>query len=59
MNPTTKTKLHIGTDYGISIYPQKYAITVEPMENHVHYETKGNVLGYRYLVKNDVPVWKN
>ena len=34
MEPTTKTKLHQGTDYDITVHTRKYAITVEPKANH-------------------------
>ena len=32
---------------------------MKPTENHIQYETKGNVLGYRDLVNMYEPVWKS
>ena len=48
---TEKIILHIGSDYHALIDPKKEIIKVEPMENHIHCETKGNILVYRYPVK--------
>ena len=56
MEPTTKKKLHRGTDYYVRIYQGKYEIAVEPMANDIYYETTVIVLEYRSIVKRDAPV---
>ena len=58
MEPKTRTKIQRGIDYDIRIDTKKYAITVEPMANHIHCETIVKILGYRDLVKKDAPAWK-
>ena len=52
-------KTHIGTYYIARTYPKKYTITVEPLANHINCETNGEIIGYRYLVKMNAPVWTN
>ena len=49
---------HIDSDYIAKIDPKKDTITVEPVAHHINCETTGKILGYRYLVKIDAPVWK-
>ena len=39
--------------------PEKKGITAEPTANHIHCDTKGNILMYRDLVKKYAPVWTN
>ena len=51
MESTKETTLHRREDNDIYIYPQKYKITVELTENHIHCETTGKVLLYRDLIK--------
>ena len=48
-----------GSDDIAKINPPKDTITVEPVSHHITCETTGNFLGYRDLVKMDLPVWKN
>ena len=59
MDVEEKMTTHIGTDYLSHIYPIKYTITVEPLENLINCRTTGKILGYIDLVNIDKPVWKN
>ena len=52
MDPTTKKKLHRGTYYYVRIDPKTDAITMEPMENHIHCENTVLFLEYRDIVKS-------
>ena len=36
---------------------QEYTITVESMENQIHCDTTGNVMGYKDLLKIDEQAW--
>ena len=56
---TDTSTTHIGSDYIDHTDPKKDTITVEPVAHHITCETTGKILGYRYLVKMDAPVWKN
>ena len=59
IDTTDTLKTHIGTDYIAHTEPKKDTIIVEPLANHINYETTGKILVYRDLIKMDVPVWKN
>ena len=50
---------HRGSDYISKKDPKQDIITVEPVANHITCETNIKILGYRDLVKMDLPVWKN
>ena len=59
-----KDMIDTSTTYTVSDYiaktdPKKDTITVEPVSHHITCETTGKILGYRYLVKRDPPVWTN
>ena len=56
---TYTTTTNIGSEYIAQLDPKTYTITVEPVANHITCETTGKILGSRYLVKMDAPVWKN
>ena len=56
---TDTSTTHIGSDYIDKIDSKKDTITVETLAHRVTCETTGKILGYRYLVKKDPPVWKN
>ena len=58
MDVTDTEKAHIGSDYIAHTDPQKDKIKVEPLSHHIHCETNGKILGYRYLVKMNTLVWK-
>ena len=59
MDTADTIKTHIGTYYISHTHLKKYIITVEPLVKHINCETTGKILGYRYLVKVDVPVRTN
>ena len=55
MDAEEKIKRHIGTDYFARVEQKK--TTAEPIGNHINYKTTGKILGYRYLVNMDAPLW--
>ena len=59
MDAEDTLKTNIGTDCIARTESPKYTITVKPLEKHINCETTEKILGYRYLVKMDAPVWKN
>ena len=59
MDAIDTLKTHIYTEYIDFTDPQKYTITVESLANHINCETSGKLLGYRYLVEMNSPVWTN
>ena len=53
---TTETTIHRQEYHDICIYPKEYKITAKTIDNNIHCDTTGKVLGYKYLVKKDYPV---
>ena len=59
MDTVDTLKTNIGTDCIARTESPKYTITVKPLAKHINCETTEKILGYRYLVKMDAPVWTN